>query len=136
MFGTPLLLARLHHTDSELRIWSVIPVFHPSRTVFGALHVFMERLPGASTVVQVLSEADTALTLMLAVVGLWRTEAVCRGKAEGVGKVRGAFSEEVTCEQLESGEASGWGGKESGSCRRNSMYKGLEAKHCGPTINL
>lgn len=49
---------------------------------------------------------------MLTVVGLWRTEVVCRGKAEGVGKVREAFSEEVTCEQLESGEASGWGGKE------------------------
>lgn len=53
-----------------------------------------------------------------------------------MGKVREAFSEEVTCERLENGEADGWGGKESGSCRRNSMYKDLEAKHCGPIINV
>ena len=52
MFWTPLLIARLHHTDSELRIWWVISVPHPSHTVFGGLHVFMERLPGASTVVR------------------------------------------------------------------------------------
>lgn len=64
-----------------------------------------------------------------------RVKQCCGNTEEGVGKVREA-SEEVTCERLVSGEANGWGGKERGSCRGNCMYKGLEAKHCRPIINV
>lgn len=54
----------------------------------------------------------------------------------GWGKLGKSFQRKSHVRDQWDGEAHGWGGKESGSCKGNSMYKGLEAKHCRLIINV